>query len=142
MNSRNKKVLAYVILGVLVVGIGIGIYFLFVHEPDPSLRIRYTSAQDIVHHRDLGDSRLFIHPNGTFEIEIIQSIGDERLILFTGVGTYTSTRNSYTFTFTDSETYHYIGPQLTVNTRPPFPIVERGRIRFDAHWGISYHFGR
>jgi hypothetical protein len=145
MTARTKKIIAYVALGVLVVGIGIGVYFLFIHESDPSWRIRHINAQDIVNHRNYSESRMYIHSNGTFEVEIIETIGEVHVIVFTGIGTYTSTRNSYTFTFSDS----YTNAERTNGarqldkgeTRPPF-AVERGRIQFDAHWGISYHFGR
>jgi len=145
MTPKVRKILLIVLIAVLVIGLGLGIYFLFIRDTDPSWRIRDIGASELVHHREYENSRLFIHSNGTFEIEILQKItGENDRILFTGIGTYTRDGNTYTFTFIDSftDTLHTGARQLERDeTRPPYQVVGR-RIRFDSHWGISYYFGR
>ena len=141
MSPRTKKILAIVLLIIIVIIICIGVYFIFFNKSDDSWRIKRIGADPIVNHRDYHTSRLWIHSNNTFEMEIIETIGEDTQIIFTGVGTYTRTRNTYTFTFIDSYTNPLIGPTLPENQRPPYQ-VNKGQIRFDSHWGISYYFGR
>jgi len=147
MKPRTKNLLALALLGVFVIAVGVGIYLLATGTSDPSWRVRQLGGEGILSPRDYRSSRLFVNSNGTFEIEIIQTIGENDEIIFTGVGTYTKTRTTYTFTFTDSYTDSFIGPPLDNAapypvTRPPYQISGRGRIQFISHWGGIFYFGR
>jgi len=140
ISPKTKKILVIVLIIVIVVALCIGIYFLAFNDTDKSWRIRRIGNDGIVNHRDYNTSRLWVHANNTFEIEIIETIGDGTEIIFTGVGTYTKSGSTYTFTYKDSYTNTRIGPTLP-NTVQQYQ-VKSGRIQFVSHWGISYHFGR
>jgi len=144
MKPQTKRLLIIILIAVVVVGLGIGIYFLASGSTDPSWRIRDTSAREIVTPRNLGYSRLYINSNGTFEMEIIETIGEDNEIMFTGIGTYKRNGNTYTFKFTDS----YTNPARTSGAGQLAKDEEidltraKGRLVFKSHWGISFYFGR
>ena len=135
MKPRTRNILAIVLIAVIVIGGGFAVYFLFINDPDTSWRIRHISAQNVVVHGEYSNSRLYIHANGTFEIEIIQSVGDDDLIVFTGVGTHTGVGTSTTFTFVDEYTAR---GSLT----PQIRQTSRSRAVFESPWGVDFTFGR
>jgi len=135
MKPRTKKIIAFTLLAAAVIGIGVGIYFIFIDEPDPSWRIRSINAGTFVPY-DLSASRLYVNSNGTFEIEVIETIGNDRTIMFTGVGTYK--RNGSTYSSFEFQGFYYTENGIN----PPELRQEGRRIVFDTPWGHLYYFGR
>lgn len=144
MTPRVRKILAIVLIIAIIALVGIATYFLFFNKKDNALHVRRISVQEFVDHRlaEYSDSRLYLHPYGAFEIELIRTIGEESEVYFVGNGTYTKTRNAYTFTYADS--YSRTGSHLEQrkNFTESYIIESNGRVRFDTSWGISYYFGK
>ena len=114
------------------------------------MRIRALDPHDITQHRvrDYRHSRLFLHDNGTFAIEIIFSGGQEQQTLLVGIGTFTQSGNTFTFTYIDLfrlETIQGIPiferDHHTLENRATFTFRRsRGRLEFRCPNYRSYFF--
>ena len=143
MTARVRKILTIVLIVFVVAGVGLATYFLFFHNPDQSLRVKKLVGEEegnvVYKAADYKNSALNLYPYGAFDIELIRTIGGESTLIFSGVGTYTKNKNSYTFTYT--ECYGLVGTE--VMKLAPFTddyTIEKGMICFK--YRIVYHFGK
>jgi len=139
--------LALVIIAIL--GISIIAYMMFFRTSDEAFRVQRLGGDELVDHRtsQFRQSRLYIHGNGTFEIELIRTLNGEHTLEFSGIGTWTRSGRAYTFVFHDC--YFLIGTELAQrpqligadNSPPAYRVDRNGRVMF-VFQGIIYYFGR
>jgi len=95
------------------------------------MTIRALDPNDITQHRvrDYRNSKLWLHDNGTFAIQIILTQNDEDTPILIGIGTFSRSGRTYTFTYTDLFRRITIGGN-TVFRRDEVTLLERPTFTF------------
>jgi len=140
----RRFITTFLLIIIIVLLVAFGAYFLFFRNTDPSLRVKDVGPRGIVDHRasEYKDSRLFINNNDTFEIELIQTVGETKTILFTGIGTFTKSGGTYTFTYIDS--YQRVDDTMIQQSEQwskDYTTGSRNRVQFEFD-GNSFYFGK
>jgi flagellar basal body-associated protein FliL len=139
MTTRVKKLLIIILIIVVVAGVGTGVYFLFFHKTDPSLRVRKLVGEQegivVYGVSNYKNSALNLYPYGTFDIALIRTIGGEDTLIFSGIGTWTKDKNSYTFTYIE----YYALDNSVIKDNTATYTIESGRV--GVEYGIVFYFG-
>ena len=106
---------------------------------EPGMKVRAIGESTTGEAAEYRDSRLFLHRNGGFDIQIIYL----DYTVFTAIGTYTRDRNQFTFTFRivwsiDGADNYTLNSEY-INHIETFQRI-RGRIQFIDHNRNTYYF--
>lgn len=144
MTPRGRKLITILSIILIIIIIVLGVYYIFLRKTDPAWRVKDVGPRGIIEHRtsEYKDSRLFIHSNNTFEIELIRTVGESQIRLFTGIGTFTKSGKTYTFTYIDS--YSRMEDVMIKQSEvwsKDYTSGSRSRIQFEFD-GNSFYFGK
>ena len=132
-SSRKRKVIIFLAVTAVVMGVIIIGSILLLGKPDNSYRVVGLISLPTLQEKpsDFKNSELNIYENGTFDVQIIY----KNDVHFVGLGTFTKKSNSYVFFYIDSTRPGYI------NAEHEYQILKNDRIRFELD-GKYYTFGK
>ena len=136
----TRRRMWFLITAIVIVVVVIILTIIILAPSDTGMRVREVGP-GIREVRDFENSRLRLHDNGTFEIEIVLY---EDTRIFSGIGTWTRTGNTYEFYFfvahTDRDGMNAPDPEYN-SKKVPVTVGRNGWLLFHDHMGFPYHFG-